>query len=121
METNVTGQEIKVNDHTRKRACESEEPLLHPVRRLEKRRCTNLNSAGDDSVNGIKGHRNANLHSNVLKTLHGPPISSQQRSLKHKRLHLESERSSDTRDPPSKRPRIDKDRLTERWVPNEHD
>ncbi|OJD20595.1 hypothetical protein ACJ73_08072 [Blastomyces percursus] len=113
--------EIKVNDHIRKRTCESEEPLLHPVRRLEKRRCTNLNGAGDDSVNGIEGHRNANLHPNVLKTLHGPPTSLQQRSPKHKRLHPEPERPSDTRDPPSKRPRTDKDRLTEHWVLNEHD
>ncbi|EDN11067.1 conserved hypothetical protein [Histoplasma mississippiense (nom. inval.)] len=52
------------------------------------------------------------------KTLHGPPISSQQRSPKHKRLLPEPERPSDNPDPPSKRPRTDKNRLVEHWTHN---
>ncbi|QSS59396.1 hypothetical protein I7I51_08831 [Histoplasma capsulatum] len=53
------------------------------------------------------------------KTLRDPPISSQQRSPKHKRLHPEPERPSDNPDPPSKRSRTDKNRLIEHWTRNE--
>ncbi|OJD11689.1 hypothetical protein AJ78_07588 [Emergomyces pasteurianus Ep9510] len=53
------------------------------------------------------------------KTLCDPSISSQQRSSKHKQLHLEPERPSDNPDPSSKRPRTDKNRLIEHWTRNE--
>ncbi|OJD13679.1 hypothetical protein ACJ73_09178 [Blastomyces percursus] len=112
--------EIQVNDHKRKRVCESVQPLLHPARRLEKRRCTNPTSAGKDAINGIKEHRSINLlpiQAVDLEILHRPPVTSQHPS-EHKRLHSELERASDNLDPPSKRPRTDKDRLIEHWTRN---
>ncbi|KLJ12561.1 hypothetical protein EMPG_12389 [Blastomyces silverae] len=111
---------IQVNDHKRKRACESGQPLLHPARRLEKRRCTNPTSAGEDATNGIKEHRSINLPPTQavdLESRHSPPVSSQHPS-QHKRLHPELERSSDNLDSPSKRPRPEKDRLIEYWTRN---
>ncbi|KKZ57837.1 hypothetical protein EMCG_05588 [[Emmonsia] crescens] len=116
-------QEIQGNGHKRKRAlaCESEEPL---VRHLKKRQRTNFASAGEDAANGIKECRSTNLPETVQagnpETLHGPPVSSQQRSPKNKRLHPGPERPFDNLDPPSKRLRTNKDKLIEHWTLNEY-
>ncbi|QSS51996.1 hypothetical protein I7I53_07483 [Histoplasma capsulatum var. duboisii H88] len=114
--------EKTVNNYKRKRTTESGEPLLHPARHLEKRQCTDHTSAGEDAVNGIKEHRNINLppiQAVNPETLHGPVLS-QSSPNKHKRLHSESERLSDNPDPPSKRPRTNRDRLIEHWTLNEY-
>ncbi|KAK2806457.1 hypothetical protein FQN50_005875 [Emmonsiellopsis sp. PD_5] len=55
-----------------------------------------------------------------LKPLsHSPQVSSQQPSSGRKRLHPEPDGPSDTSDPPSKRPRTDKDRLIDHWTQNQ--
>ncbi|OJD09999.1 hypothetical protein AJ78_08811 [Emergomyces pasteurianus Ep9510] len=106
--------EIQVNDHTQKRVCEfGQQPL-------EERRCATPTSAGEDAINRIKEHRNINvlpIQAVDLEILRRPPVSSQHSS-EHKRLHPELEGSSDNLGPPSKRPRIDKNRLIEHWTRN---
>ncbi|EQL33493.1 hypothetical protein BDBG_01427 [Blastomyces gilchristii SLH14081] len=83
-------------------------------------------SASEDIVSGIKERRSINLPSAIQagnpETLHGPLISSKQRSPEHKRLHPGPgpERPSDNPDPPSKRSRTSKDRLIEHWTLNEY-
>ncbi|KKZ60125.1 hypothetical protein EMCG_05150 [[Emmonsia] crescens] len=106
--------EIQVNNHKRKQSCTPGKP----ARRLEKQRRTNPTNSSEDEVYGIKEHRSINLPSTQTiereTLLHGPPISSQQ----HKQLRPEPERPSDNPDPPSKRPRTDKNRLIEHWTRN---
>ncbi|ODH51478.1 hypothetical protein GX48_02344 [Paracoccidioides brasiliensis] len=53
-------REIQVNDRKRKRAWESEQPLLRPARRLEKRQCMSPTNSGDDAVHRIKEHGSIN-------------------------------------------------------------
>ncbi|ODH42289.1 hypothetical protein ACO22_01232 [Paracoccidioides brasiliensis] len=56
----LLSNEIQVNDRKRKRAWESEQPLLRPARRLEKRQCMSPTNSGDDAVHRIKEHGSIN-------------------------------------------------------------
>ncbi|EEH18139.1 hypothetical protein PABG_00702 [Paracoccidioides brasiliensis Pb03] len=64
-------REIQVNDRKRKRAWESEQPLLRPARRLEKRQCMSPTNSGDDAVHRIKEHGSINRPSTRAIDLEG--------------------------------------------------
>ncbi|EEH36365.2 hypothetical protein PAAG_06783 [Paracoccidioides lutzii Pb01] len=112
---------FQVNDHRRKRACDTGEPFGHHVKRLDKRQRT-LTNAGEDAVNGTSEPTNADLPL-VAQTvdpdiLHSLPISPPR--CKHKRQDPEPKHLPDNSNPPSKRPRTDI-KFTEYWALHEYE